>query len=137
MQSVAVSEPLMKIEFVEVQKPICLSYGMFEKINPAKIIEDGKVSVIPQFVTKTRIHTSLFDGRAMQGINMEVDGIKTYRHVEYNHFHNQRQVQHLFVKSKKQDIEVYKRYVQEVVIEAMSLLGVEIDKLVVELEVWK
>tara|TARA_B100000282_G_C31628857_1_gene442882 strand:+ start:157 stop:564 length:408 start_codon:yes stop_codon:yes gene_type:complete len=134
---ISTSEPLMKIEFVEVQKPKCRSYGLFDEINPAKIIEDGKVSVIPEFVTKTRIHTSLFDGRAMKGINMEVDGIKTHRHVEYNHFHNQRQVQHLFVKSKKQDYEVYKRYVEGVVIEAMSLLGVEMDKLVVELEIWK
>ena len=81
---ISTSEPLMKIEFVEVQKPICRSYGLFTEINPAKIIEDGKVRVIPEFVTKTRIHTSLNHGQAMKGINMEVDGIKTYRDVTWN-----------------------------------------------------
>lgn len=127
----------MKIELVEVQKPICRSYGLFTEMNPAKIIEDGKVRVIPEFVTKTRIYTSLNHGQAMKGINMEVDGIKTYRDVTWNNFTNEREEHHYFVKSKKQDYEVYKRYVEGVVIEAMSILGVEMDKLIVELEIWE
>ena len=126
----------MEIEIVGVEKPMVRSYGLFSEINPSKIIEDGKVRVIPELVTKTRIHTSLFVGNAMKGINMEVDGIKTFRNVECNHFTNDIEEQHYFVKSKKQDYGVYKRYVQEVVIEAMSLLGVEMDKLIVELEMY-
>ena len=127
----------MEIEIINVGSPMSRSYGLFSEINPSKIIEDGKVRVVPSLVTKTRIHTSIYDGNAMKGINMEVDGIKTYRKIEYNQFHTQGEEVHLFVKSKKQDYETYKKYVREVVKEAMSLLGVEMDKLIVELEIWQ
>lgn len=126
----------MEIEIIEVGKPMVRQYGMFTKIDGSKIKEDGKIRVIPEYVTKTRICTSLNHGNAMKGINMEVDGIKTYRDVSWNDFTNERQEHHYFVKSKKQDYETYKRYVREVVKEAMSFLGVEMDKLIVELEVW-
>ena len=127
----------MEIEIIDVGSPMSRSYGLFSEINPSQIIEKGKVRVVPSLVTKTRIHTSLYDGNAMKGINMEVDGIKTYRKIEYNQFHDQGEEVHLFVKSKKQGYETYKKYVREVVKEAMSLLGVEMDKLTVELEIWK
>ena len=130
-------DPLMEIEIIEVGKPMARQYGIFTEMNVSKIKEDGKVRVIPEYVTKTRIYTCLNHGDAMVGINMEVDGIKTYRDVSWNHFTHEREEHHYFVKSKKQDYETYKKYVREVVKEAMSLLGVEMDKLIVELEVWE
>ena len=130
-------DPLMEIEIIEVGKPWAREYGMFTEMNVSEIEEDGKVRVIPEFVTKTRIYTCLNHGKAMKGINWEVDGIKTYRDVSWNNFTNEREEHHYFVKSKKQDFETYKKYVREVVKEAMSFLGVEMDKLIVELEVWE
>tara|TARA_B100000927_G_scaffold288753_1_gene283939 strand:- start:711 stop:1142 length:432 start_codon:yes stop_codon:yes gene_type:complete len=130
------ANPLMEIEIIAVGSPKSRIYGMFTEIDPFKIIKDGKVRVVPKLVTKTRISTSLYVGNAMKGINMEVDGIKTYRDVRSNYFTSETEELHYFVKSKKQDYETYKKYVREVVKEAMSLLGIEMDKLIVELEVW-
>lgn len=127
----------MKIEIVEVEEPICRSYGMFYDISKDEIQKTGVVRVVPEYITKTRIHTSLLVGQAMKGINLEVDGIKTHRSVETGWYPcHYEDVRHYFVKSKKQDFETYKKYVQEVVRIAMNLIGVELDELKVELEVW-
>tara|TARA_R100000734_G_scaffold1869_2_gene1945 strand:- start:323 stop:706 length:384 start_codon:yes stop_codon:yes gene_type:complete len=126
----------MEIEIIEVPKPMIRQYGKW-KINVNKIREEGKVRVIPDFVTKTRISTCLQQGDVVLGIDFQVDGIKTYEDVHCSDLTHKIKEVHYFVKSKKQGFETYKKYVREVVKKAMSILGVEIDKLIVELEVWE
>tara|TARA_Y100000004_G_scaffold197105_1_gene269772 strand:+ start:6039 stop:6431 length:393 start_codon:yes stop_codon:yes gene_type:complete len=124
----------MQIEIIGNLAPIGRSYAIFNDLDPKKIMEEGRVRVIPEYVTKTRIHTGLFDGQAMKGINFEVDGIKTHAAREWNALHNETYESNYFVKSKKQDYEVYKKYVEEVTRKAMSIIGVEIEKLEVLVE---
>ena len=128
----------MEIEIVEVEKPPYRSYGMFSEISKDEIQKAGVVRVVPEYITKTRIRTSLLVGQAIKGINLQVDGIKTHRSVESSYpfgTAGQQEEKHYFVKSKAQGYDKYKVYVEEVVKIAMNLLGVELDKLKVELEI--
>jgi hypothetical protein len=124
----------MEVEIKEVGRPMGRSFGMFAELNKEKITEEGKIRVVAELVTKTRIHTALYDGCAIKGINHAVDGIKTHREERRSHFDGGSETLNYFVKSKKQDYEVYKRYVEIVVNESMSLIGVDLEKIVVELE---
>ena len=114
-------------------------YGIFPDLEEKHIIENGNiVRVIPEYMTKTRISTAIYVKKAgqMAGINYRIAGFKTHRQEDYNYFSSRIDVKHYFVKSKKQDYEVYQKYVEEAVRMAMATLGVEIDRLVVEIETW-
>ena len=124
----------MEIKIIGNLAPIGRSYGIFNELDPKRIMEKGSIRVIPEFMTKTRIHTAIFDGQAMKGINFTVDGIKTHTEYGSNPLHNTWESLNYFVKSKKQDYEVYKKYVEEVTREAMSIIGVELEKLEVLVE---
>ena len=128
-------ERKMEIEIIpNCERLYGYEYGLFGDLEEKHIIENGNiVRVIPEYVTKTRISTAIYvqKARQMAGINYRIAGFKTHRQEDYNY-----DVKHYFVKSKKQDYEVYQKYVEEAVRMAMSSLGVKIDRLVVEIESW-
>ena len=133
-------ETKMEIEIIpNCERFYGYEYGLFCDLEEKHIIENGNiVRVIPEYVTNTRISTSIYvkKGRQMAGINYRIAGFNTYRQLEQSYFSSKIEVKHYFVKSKKQDYEVYQKYVEEAVRMAMAALGVEIDRLVVEIESW-
>lgn len=135
-----IKETNMEIEIIpNCERLSSYEYGIFPNLEEKHIIENGNiVRVIPEYMTKTRIDTAIYvkKGGQMAGINYRIAGFNTYRQLEHSYFSSTPVVKHYFVKSKKQDYEVYQKYVEEAVRMAMSTLGVEIDRLVVEIESW-
>lgn len=125
----------MKVNIIEVPAPLFSEYTMFAKVDKENLTETKIVRVIPSHITKTRISTSIQIGQSRSGINFEVDSIKTYKSEEYNMFTYKVDTKYYFVKSKKQGIEVYKKYVEKVVEDALiNYIGIDLDEVTVELE---
>lgn len=128
----------MKITLIEVPTPQFTEFKMMGGINKGLLKEKKTVRVSPHYHTKTRIGTSMQVGDSRNGINFEVEGFKTFESREHSYFTGEVNIKHYFVKSKKQNIEMYKEYVKKVVVIALNeYLGVELDEVIIELEVDK
>ena len=124
----------MEIILKEVDRPMVTSFTMFAKPNLSLLSETKTVNVSFHFMTKTRISTSIQYGDYCVKINFEVGEIKQHRAEDMNYFSGNVQVSHYFVVSKKQNFEVYKQYVIELVKQSMEIFEFETDVLIVNLE---
>ena len=125
----------MKVTIIEVPTPSVHEFTMFAEPNIEMVKETQKVRVQVSKETKTRIHTSLQIGMSTTGINFAVDGVKTAEKREHSYFTGNWSVYNFFVRSKKQDLEAYKKYVEAVVIDVITnVFHLELDELTIELE---
>lgn len=124
----------MKINIIEVPTPSVKSFTMFSEPDRNLLRETKTVRCCIHNITKTRVSTDLQFGNYCVNINNVVEGFKLYENTEWNMFSGNRVTRYYFVKSKKQNLEVYKQYLEKLVRIAMQYLHVELDELIVELE---
>lgn len=124
----------MKINIIEVPTPPVKSFTMFAEPDRALLRETKTVRCSIHNVTKTRVSTDLQFGNYCVKINNKVEGFKLHEDTQMNYFSGRMTTSYYFVKSKKQNLEVYKQYLEQLVRIAMQYLHVELDELTVELE---
>lgn len=126
----------MKTTINIVPAPTFSSFIMFEKINLSKLIESKEVIVSYTFVTKTRISVSMKIGEARNNINFKLPNYKQFVKSGHSYATGNAETSCYFIKSKKQDFEVFKEYVKELVTIAITeyLKVTEIDELTINLE---
>tara|TARA_R110000851_G_scaffold33317_1_gene88613 strand:+ start:67 stop:459 length:393 start_codon:yes stop_codon:yes gene_type:complete len=98
-----------------VQKPTSTSFTMFAKADLSKLRENKEVTVSYNFVTKTRVSVSISIGQLRNGINFELPNYKQVSKTEYCYLSGEHTTSNYFVKSKKQNFDVFKEYVKELV----------------------
>lgn len=100
-------------KIIEIERPLSVTYTIG---TSAKDIDITKPLIIEfSHETKTKIYSSLSIGTFRAGINLRIEGFKTFEKEKFNYFNCKTQQIFLFVKSKKQDYEAYKRYLIECV----------------------
>jgi hypothetical protein len=115
----------MKVVFINTPRPSSYEFGMFEKF-PVELLKETKtLTIMPHFKTKTRVSTSILIGRHSSRINIPIEGFKTHEDVQWNMFSGEQEVSNYFIKSKKQDIECYKRYLTEVLKSYFEKFGID------------
>lgn len=125
----------MKINLVEVEKPMVKSFTMFAKPNLNLLRETKKVTVDAYQISKTRISTSIQFGDYSVKINKPIEGVKTFEQTSMNYFSGDYSTSHYFVKSKKQDYLFYQEYVKKLVEDIIkNVFRLELDELTIELE---
>jgi len=125
----------MKVNIIEVPTPSSSSFTMFEEFDKAKLMEEKTVRVRLSYITKTRISTTMQLGQSRMGINLPIEGFKTFEKSEHSYFTGNVTVSHYFVKSKKQNLEVYKEYVKALITKAVKeYMYLDLDEITVELE---
>lgn len=105
----------MEITIREIEPPFFNEFALFEDINVRTLINEKKITVQASAHTKTRVHTSLKLGKAQRGVNWLIDGFKTHQETSYSFLAHTPQVQNFFVRSKKQNKNVYLEYVKKIV----------------------
>ncbi len=125
----------MKINLIEVERPMFKSFTMFAEPNLNLLRETKKVRVDAYQITKTRISTSIQFGNYSVKINQPIDGVKTFEQTSMNYFSGGYSTSHYFVKSKKQDYLFYQEYVKKLVEHIIKdTFKLELDELTIELE---
>jgi hypothetical protein len=124
----------MKIKLEIVPRKFIHGFTMFAKIDKELLRQTKMVEVETDLITKTRVSTKLQIGEANNRINFPIEGFKTFEKTEYNWASGFEETSYYFVLSKKQGLEQYKKYVIEVVKEAITTIGVELDELTIRLE---
>lgn len=125
----------MNVIIKEVPTPMMNCFAMLGNPDFKALEATRTVRVVASPQTKTRISTTIQFGSYRVKINFQVEGIKTHMEESNSFMSYGKQVNHYFVKSKKQDAEVYKEYVKKVVVYALNeCLNVKMDEVTVELE---
>lgn len=124
----------MNINIIEAPRPSVKSFTMFAKPDLGLLKQTKKVTCSIHRIGKTRVSVDMQIGNYCVKINSPVDGFKQFEKTEFNHFFGGYSTSHYFIVSKKQNFEVFKEYVKELVKIAMQKLCVELDELTVELE---
>jgi hypothetical protein len=124
----------MKVTIIEVPQADVQSFTMFAKPDLALLRETKKVRCSIHRVTKTRLSTDIHFGNFCGLINLPIEGYKLHEKSEMNYFSGKRNTSHYFVKSKTQDLQVYKKYLESLVGTILQMWGVELDEITVELE---
>ena len=125
----------MKINLVEVDTPMFKEFTMMGEPDFDLLKEKKTVRISLNNNTKTRISTSMQFGKYCVKINFQAEGIKTHEEIGYSMFSGERTTSHYFVRSKKQDLNVYKEYVKKVIEEVIvKIFKIELDEITIELE---
>lgn len=124
----------MKINLVEVPTQGVKSFTLFAEPDINLLKETKKVRVSIHHNTKTRLSTDIQFGNYCAKINFDVDGFKTHKDTYMNYFSGNRVISNYFIKSKKQNLEIYKEYVKQCVIKSLAYLNVNLDEITIELE---
>ena len=126
----------MKINIEVVPVPMCSEFTMFADVDRDLLAKTKTVRVSSYKPTKTRVSTSMQIGQARNGINFEVEGFKQFKKESYSYATYTKQTSFLYVTSKVQNFEVYKKYVTELVIIAILKLNIVLDEITIEVEQW-
>ena len=103
-------------------------------VNKEQLLESKEVTVRGNFISKTRISTSLQVGDSNHSINFKLDKFKTDEVEEYSYLTGERTYPNYFKKSKKQGVDSYIEYVKGVVTLALTeYLNLDLDKVKVKL----
>jgi hypothetical protein len=124
----------MKVNIIEVPTPSSKSFMLFAEPDLGLLRETKTVRCSIHKSTKTRVSTDMQFGDYSVKINSPLEGYKQHEERYWNYFHGTHTTSYYFVKSKKQDFEVYKKYLETLVRIAIMKLGVELDELTIELE---
>lgn len=125
----------MIINLVEVPPPMFSEFQMFAEPDLELLKKEKKVRISVRHETKTRISTSMTLGKCCVRINFPIEGIKTHNEQGFSYISSAKESSNYFVKSAKQDLEVYKEYVKKVMEHIVkNIFKVELDELTIELE---
>ena len=101
----------MKINLVEVPRPMVSSFMMFADPDLNLLRETKTIRVSFHHHTKTRISTSIQFGEYCVKVNKFIKEYKQHEDTDWNYFSGNKVTSYYFVKSKKQNYDVYKEYV--------------------------
>ena len=125
----------MEIKIIEVEPPMFSEFTMFANPDLELLKQSKTIRVSIRQKTKTRISTTMQFGQYCVRINFAVEGIKTHEESEYNMFSGERSTSNYFVKSAKQDLNVFKEYLKKVVEKVVvNIFKITLDEITVELE---
>ena len=125
----------MKINLVEVPRPMTSSFMMFAKPDLNLLRETKTIRVSFHHITKTRISTSIQFGEYCVKANKFIDGYKLHEDVQFSYFSGEQETSHYFVKSKKQNYDVYKQYVIKLIESVIKdNFNLELDEITINLE---
>ena len=124
----------MKININVIEQPSSNSFVLCADIDKDRLKEVKNVVIRGDFITKTRVNTTLQFGNSRQGVNFAIEGFKTDGVKEYSFFTHESSTCNYFKKSKKQGVEAYKEYVKEVVRVALTeYIRIDLDEVTVDL----
>ena len=129
----------MEINLIEVEPQMVTSFTMCADPDFKLLNETKEITVSFNKVTKTRLSTSIQFGQYRVKTNLNLDNFNLFEDEGYSYFTGNKTVNYYFVKSKKQDYEVYKQYVKEIVSKVFTdFFKLDIDILTVKLvkNVW-
>lgn len=125
----------MKINLIEVPTPMFSEMQLFANPDLELLKEKKTIRVSVRQKTKTRISTSMTLGKACVRINFPMEGFKTYSESSVNYGTYENESSDYFVKSAKQDLNVYKEYLKKVIEHIVKdIFKVELDEITIELE---
>ena len=125
----------MTINLIEVPTPMFSEMQMFAKPDLELLKEKKTIRVSVRQKTKTRISTSMTLGKACVRINFPMEGFKTHNESGLNLGTYEMESSDYFVKSAKQDLNVYKEYLKKVIEHIVNdIFKIELDELTIELE---
>ncbi len=118
----------MEIRITEVKPPMFSEHTMFAELSATECVENKEVTVIAQSHTTTRIHTAIQCGEARNGVNWKVKGFNTHEEREHSFLTGDITYPNYFVRSKRQNKEVYLDYIKAILNELMGKLDIDILK---------
>lgn len=125
----------MKVNLVEVARPMVSSFTMFADPNLSLLKETKKLRVSFHHVTKTRISTSIQFGDYCVKVNNLIQGYKQHENTDWNYFSGNKVTSHYFVKSKAQNYVVYKEFLTKLISDVITnYFKLELDEITIELE---
>jgi hypothetical protein len=125
----------MKINLIEVPTPMFSEMQLFANPDLELLKEKKTIRVSVRQKTKTRISTSMTLGKACVRINFPMEGFKTHSESSLNYGTCENESSDYFVKSAKQDLNVYKEYLKKVIEHIVKdIFKVELDEITIELE---
>lgn len=126
----------MEIEIELIDKKMFREFTLGGDLSLSKLREKREVMVTATHHTKTYLYTDMQFGNTVVGINFEVEGFKTAMKREHSYFTGTYQIKNYFVKSKKQDKDVYIEYVKRVVEMALNdYMKADLDSVKVLLDI--
>ena len=131
----------MKIELEVISPETSHSFTMLAKPDKELLKQTKTIIVRGQFISKTRINTTMQIGGSKNGINFEVKGYRSDAIEEHNYFEGGWTTYHYFKKLKAQGFKEYKEYVKKAVKiaveEYMLIKGIDVLKVkLVEFKGW-
>jgi hypothetical protein len=125
----------MKINLVEVPRPMVSSFTMFADPDLNLLRETKTIRVSFHHHTKTRISTSIQFGEYCVKVNNFIKEYKQHEDTDWNYFTGNKVTSYYFVKSKKQDYNVYKEYVIKLIDDVIrNHIKLELDEITIQLE---
>jgi hypothetical protein len=125
----------MKVNLVEVPRPMMSSFTMFADPDLSLLKETKKLRVSFHHITKTRISTSLSFGNYRVKVNNLMQGYKQHEERNSNYFSGSIETSYYFVKSKAQNYEVYKEFLTKLIPYILTdFFRLELDEITIELE---
>jgi hypothetical protein len=105
----------MRVNLEIVPRPQSSSFIMFADIDLELLKDTKEITVESNLHTKTRVSTSMQVGQARVGINLPIEGFKTYEEQSNNYYSGGMNISNYFVRSKKQDVNLYIEYVKTLI----------------------
>jgi hypothetical protein len=125
----------MKINLVEVPRPMVSSFTMFADPDLNLLRETKTIRVSFHHHTKTRISTSIQFGEYCVKVNKFIKEYKQHEDTDWNYFSGNKVTSYYFVKSKKQNYDVYKEYVIKLIDDVIrNHIKLELDEITIQLE---
>jgi hypothetical protein len=125
----------MRTKLVLVEPPMFKSFTMFGKPDFELLKQSKTIRVSFDKVTMKRVSTNIQFGDCQVKVNLPIKGYELFEHNEFNFFTNEQSTSYLFLISKKQNDEVYKKYVVDLVkLVLKNYFKIKLDKLTIELE---
>jgi hypothetical protein len=125
----------MKVILVEVPRPSVSSFTMFAEPDIKLLKENKTIRVSFHHNTKTRISTSIHLGQYCAKVNNLMQGYKQHEESNRNYFSGNVETSYYFVKSKAQNYEVYKEFLNKLISNVVTdYFKLELDELTIELE---
>jgi hypothetical protein len=106
-------------KITEIEKPFSRTFSLGSQLKKDDLInhlaKELPILIIPDLVTKTRISTLIKIGNFSSKINWGHKDFKTFKENSISWFSGEQQTSNYFVKSKKQDLNSYKKYIIAIV----------------------
>lgn len=125
----------MNFNHIIVPNPQVIEFGMFSSAEQLglDILKEGRIQVIVDNKTKTRLYISLYLNSKRLGINHNaVEELKYHEESEYSYATYQTTTQHYLKVMKAQKFEAVQKHVEAVLVQAYPVLESELEELTIE-----